>query len=923
MRHWVCLVFSVMAVTAVSAQVVIVRDDRLAATDPAARFVVDNQVATAERWLRRCRLPYRRVNASALTSAEIRNALCLLPANMPDSSSLALLQNAQRLVVWAWDRRTDGWRQALATMPNGKWRLITEPFPPDRPDGERAAQLAAWLLEGAQLSPRFQRLLRERWSAWLGELRRKRLAWLSEVTQKPFADEARRQQALTLLRPDLATVSLHAVADGTVWLQRLRILLSEHERIHRALAISLEPREGEIRGIWLHTYAPTNWEEVMQTLKAANFNCLFFRAGRGGNVVYRSQFLPRDPWAERTDLDELRNATEAAKRYGIELHAWRVNFHFGTAPDWLKEQMAKEDRLVRDPDGKQALWLNPADPRNQEHEFRAMTELLTYPVAGVHFDYIRYPEVPHYRFDYGEVSRRQFEQATGIRLTVFPRQVLLGPLKLRYDEWQRENVTNLVRRVYFAVKDANPQVAVSAAVWQRHRYYFALIKQDWMRWVREGILDFVCPMDYTANTDLFAERVGEQVMEVNGTIPIAPGIGAYLLDDEWQFVEQVKVARDLGADGFVVFSYNIAPLRDFLAALTLGATAKPTVPAYRAPRFVFHLSNGLRHKDMPITYRAGDAVHITATVTMGLLPADKVTSVRFALCWEREEGFRECPMTNAPMTNAQWMSAQWLVKATLMEGELTAEQLRKGATLRCVAKVPKGIVRLVVRGVVTFADGTTQPFVRRGPFVRGLSSSEFAAVLRSLLPVRFSSKVRRPVIGVVADGWHAERLVALLRRQGDTAFLVRYLLPTYWQSADVLVIPPLRDLRELTFERAQALRSWVAQGGRVLLLSEACGFHAHANLFPEVAEVTGEQRQVTVRWGRRSLRTGLDALSLRPANGADALMSANGNAIFVRGRFGQGIVGLWGLRMPLTDDAPEWQAWTPLFYEAVRRTLGR
>jgi hypothetical protein len=52
-------------------------------------------------------------------------------------------------------------------------------------------------------------------------------------------------------------------------------------------------------------------------------------------------------------------------------------------------------------------------------------------------------------------------------------------------------------------------------------------------------------------------------------------------------------------------------------------------------------------------------------------------------------------------------------------------------------------------------------------------------------------------------------------------------------------------------------------------------------------------------------------------------MSANGNAIFVRGRFGQGIVGLWGLRMPLTDDAPEWQAWTPLFYEAVRRTLGR
>ncbi|MFA0750256.1 MAG: hypothetical protein SLRJCFUN_000659 [Candidatus Fervidibacter sp.] len=900
MKGRMSLILLAMFVSFGQGQVLIVRDDRWAATAPAARFAVDNQVATAERWLRRCRLPYRRVNASALTPEEIRNALCLLPANMPDPSSLAALQNAQRFVVWAWNGRTDEWRQALATITSGKGRLITEPFPPDRSDGERAAQLAAWLLEGAQLSPRFQRLLRERWSAWVSELRRKRQAWLREITQKPFADEVRRQQALALLRPDLATVSLHLTQDGTVWLKRLRVLLSEHERIHRALAISLEPREGEIRGIWLHTYAPTNWEEVMQTLKAANFNCLFFRAGRGGNVVYRSQFLPRDLWAERADLDELANAAEAAKRYGIELHAWRVNFHFGTAPDWLKEQMAKEDRLVRDPEGKQALWLNPADPRNQEHEFRAMMELLTCSIAGVHFDYIRYPEAPHYRFDYSEVSRRQFEQATGIALSDFPRQVLLGPLKLRYDEWQRENVTNLVRRVYFAVKDANPQIAVSAAVWQRHRYYFALIKQDWMRWVREGILDFVCPMDYTADTSLFAERVKEQVTEVNGTVPIAPGIGAYLLDDEWQFLEQVKVARDLGADGFVVFSYNIAPLRDFLAALTLGATAQPTVPAHRAPRFVFHLSNGLRHKDMPITYRAGDAVHITATVTMGLLPADKVASVRFALRWEREEGFAE---------------------ATLMEGELTAEQLRKGATLRCTARVPKGIVRLVARGIVTFADGTTQPFVRRGPFVRGLPSNEFAAVLRSLLPVKLPSKTPRPAIGVIADGWHAERLTALLQRQGYTAFLVRYLLPTYWQPADVLVIPPLRDLRELTFERAQALRSWVAQGGRVLLLSEACGFHAHANLFPEVAEVIEEHRQVAVRWQRRLVRTGLNALALRPVNNADVLMSTDGNALLVRGKFGRGIVTFWGLRMPLTDDAPEWQAWTPLFCEVVRRAL--
>lgn len=903
-RWWLCVVLLGVSAVAVPAQILVVRDDRWAAESRESNFLVASHLETTERWLRRTRLPYARVNASALTPSMAEGTLCVLPANRPDAAVVTALQRARRVVVFAFvGSQQAAWQQAVASGNGQRWRVVTEPFSPDRTDGERAAQLAAWLLDGTPLPSLLQYRLRRDWTNWRDELRRKRVLWLNEILRRRFVDERRKRQALALLHPPVAAVRLTLTDNGSAWWQRLQTLLNEHTRIHRALAISLEPRAGEIRGIWLHTYAPTDWETVMQTLQAANFNCLFFRAGRGGNVVYRSPFLPRDAWAEQADLDELANATQAAQRYGIELHAWRVNFHFGTAPDWLKEQMAKDDRLVRDPDGKQALWLNPADPRNQEHEFRAMTELLAYPVAGVHFDYIRYPEVPHYRFDYSEIARRQFEQATGIVLTDFPRQVLLGPLKLRYDDWQRDNITNLVRRVYVAVKNANPQCAVSAAVWQRHRYYFALIKQDWVRWVREGILDFVCPMDYTANATLFAERVKEQVTEVNGTVPIAPGIGAYLMDDEWQLVEQVKIARDLGADGFVVFSYNIAPLRDFLAALTLGATAQPTFPAYRSPKIAFHLSDGVRHKDLPITYRAGDAVTVTAVVSMGLLPPDKVAKVQLALQWERQDGFAE---------------------QVLMERELTADDLRNGAIVRCRAKVPMGTVRLVARGTVERTDGERQPFVRRGPFVQGLAPTEFAHLLRSLLPVRLSSSQRRrPALGVVADGWHAERLVALLRRNGHRAFLVGYLLPNYWQAADVLVIPPLRDLRELTYERALQLRQWVNNGGTVLLLSEACGYHAHANLFPEIAEVVGEQTGKTLMLGRRSIRAPLNVLPLRPIGNSRALWHMDGKAVLVHGNLGKGGVVMLGVRLPVQGNAPEWRLVEPLLTEAVRLTVSR
>lgn len=888
------------------AQVLVVRDDRWANESPASRWLVNSNVQNAQRWLRRVRLPYQGVNASALTNGQVRNTLCLLPSNRPDPTLIAKLNRANRIVVFAFvGKQEEAWRQALQ-LPNqdgsgsvirkNGWLVALQPFDKQLSDGERAKQLAAWLFDGAKLQPSLQSSLQRRWSAWLNLLMQKRKGWLKEISQRPFSNFERQRQAITILRPRIATVDLSPTSDGTVWLQRLQTLLSEHERTHRALAISLEPREGEIRGVWLHTYAPTDWESVMETLKAANLNCLFFRAGRGGNVVYKSDFLPRDAWAEQSDLDELQNACTLAHQHKIELHAWRVNHHFGTAPDWLKEQMAKEDRLVRDPQGKQALWLNPADPRNQKHEFRAMLELLRYPVSGVHFDYIRYPEVPHYDFDYGEVSRREFEKATGIELIDFPKQVLFGPMKIRYDDWQRSNVTNLVRRVYLAVKDTNPEVAVSAAVWQRHRYYFALIKQDWMRWVKEKILDFVCPMNYTADTSTFAERVREQVSEINGQIPIAPGIGAYLMDEEWQLIEQVKVARDLGADGFVIFTYHIPPIKDFLTALTLGATAQPTYPAHRSPRIVFHLSDGVWLKDMPIIYREGDKVSITAVISKGLLPLNQVQEIRMTLQWERQDGF-----------------AQQILK----EATLSGDAIAKGATIHCKARILAGTARLIARGQVRFADGTVLPFVRRGPFVKGVSHLELEALISSLLPFRPPPNSPRPVIGVVAEGWSSDRFAKILQQCRMTSFPVRVLEPSYWQAGDVLIIPPLRDVRELTSERAQALRRWVEKGGRLILLSEACGYRAHANLFPEIALVARERAITSLTNGQQRIKLSTRALVLKPISSA-VLWRANGDTIAVRGKVGKGIVVLCGIRVPTTDDDPAWQGWEKLIRTLVR-----
>ncbi|MCS7191953.1 MAG: family 10 glycosylhydrolase [Armatimonadetes bacterium] len=890
------LLIAFVALPSVS-QVVVLRDDRWTEN----QWFVNRRVENVERWLRRMRIPYLRVNVSALTDGA--KGLFVLPANRPDEQVISYLQNAYRVVVFAFaGNQTHDWQEALDINSNDEivridnWLLVLKPLSPDLSDSDKAKLLASWLFEGSTIPSTLQSLLQDRWQEWHQSLMQKRNRWLKEIASLPYRDEKRKQKALELLQKPLSQVSLTLTSDGTTWFNRLKELLDEHERLHKALAISLEPRDGEIRGVWLHTYAPTDWETVMKTIKEANLNCLFFRAGRGGNVVYRSQFLPRDQWAEQADLDELQNAVEAAKRYGIELHAWRVNHHFGTAPDWLKEQMAKEGRLVRDPEGRQALWLNPGDPRNQEHEFKAMMEMLNYPVAGVQFDYIRYPETPHYNFDYSEISRREFEKETGINLTDFPRQVLFGPLKIRYDDWQRENVTKLVRRVYNAIKKARPEVAVSAAVWQRHRYYYALIKQDWMLWVREGILDFVCPMDYTAENDVFYERVNEQVLEVNGQLPIAIGIGAYLHTDEWQFIEQVKIARDLGADGFVIFSYNIAPLKDFLSVLTLGATSKPTYPAYRSPKITFGLSGGFRLKDLPIVYRAGEKVRFHLSVSPGLLPANSLKEVRLKLQWERHEGFAEQVIT---------------------ETTLSGDRVKRGAIIIGEASVPKGKVRLVACGHIVYIENSTKPFIRRGPFVKGVNATKFQNLVQSLLPPKTTKRTRKPIIGVVAEGWGSDMFVKILKSEGFTAFPLQFLEPEYWEAADILVVPSLHDLRELTYQRALALRDWVAKGGDVLLLSEACGFRAHPNLFPEIAIALRERTVKEFSIDQKKFKFETRVLILQPQSGK-VIGMANGDAIAVTGKLGKGRVVQCSVRIPTREESPEWRDWQNLILMLIK-----
>ena len=96
-------------------------------------------------------------------------------------------------------------------------------------------------------------------------------------------------------------------------------------------------------------------------------------------------------------------------------------------------------------------------------------------------------------------------------------------------------------------------------------------------WLREGLVDFVCPMNYFTDTKQFEDYVRTQLAMPSAAERIVPGIGVTSTStrlDAVQTINQIVRARAAGAPGFILFELNPALDREILPVLSLGVTAK-------------------------------------------------------------------------------------------------------------------------------------------------------------------------------------------------------------------------------------------------------------------------------------------------------------------------------------------------------------
>jgi len=362
------------------------------------------------------------------------------------------------------------------------------------------------------------------------------------------------------------------------------------------------PRSDEVRALWVVRTTLTTPEKIRQMVesaKAAGFNTLIVQVRGRGDAYYRGRFEPRavELKDQPATFDPLAVTLAEAKKSGLKVHAWLntsllanldalpvdPSHVYNKHPEWLAvphpvagelyrmspKSQAYRDKIVEWSKANRAelegVYTGPANPKVREHIYKVWLDILSkYDVDGMHFDYVRFASPD---FDYSRTSLEAFAkwlkpQLSKVEYRRLQESLKANPLaaaetyKDKFADFQRQQVTSLVERIYRAAKKRRPNLIVSAAVFANSENAYTRRFQDWRRWLAMGILDVACPMAYSQDTAVFQKQIEVAASTAHDSgRRVWAGIGAYRIPVE-STVEKINVARYLKSDGIILFSYD-------------------------------------------------------------------------------------------------------------------------------------------------------------------------------------------------------------------------------------------------------------------------------------------------------------------------------------------------------------------------------
>jgi len=322
-------------------------------------------------------------------------------------------------------------------------------------------------------------------------------------------------------------------------------------------------------------------KEIVKTCQSYHINTIFFQVRTTNDAFYPSKINPSSRYlmeeeGRKMPFDVFEYMINQAKNASLSVHAWLNPYRVSMKSDLSKDEYLKTcddlnfakkhpDLLVTDKKGQ--FILNPASEKVKKHILNTIDEILNhYDIDGIHFDDYFYP--------YGGLSDDNddtllFEQRDDKNQSI--------------GDFRRMHVTDIVRRTYKLIKSHHTtlQFGISPfGIWKNktkdnHGSHTSIKASqsysneyaDSYHWVKEGIIDYICPQIYwqfAHELAPFADLVDFWVDAVKDTnVDLYIGHAPYRLGQEGDFKNPMEIVNQLmyceqydEIKGHVFFTYH-------------------------------------------------------------------------------------------------------------------------------------------------------------------------------------------------------------------------------------------------------------------------------------------------------------------------------------------------------------------------------
>lgn len=334
-------------------------------------------------------------------------------------------------------------------------------------------------------------------------------------------------------------------------------------------------------------YSKTGVEGLLDFCQKSKINEIYLQFYRGGEAFYDSKILDKNRYQDMlkaAGADMIDYLLDEANDKNIKVFAWICVLNIGQnrSADILKkygnivltkDQHSRTSMNMGNPSQLDKyymrdvqLYLEPGDPKVVDYTLAVTNDIMDrYPkISGFHLDYIRYPMaipyLPDSRFNrfgisygFGENNVARFLGKTGIDPKNFSGD---GNGEAAWDDWKREQVTNLVDKISKTVKKKLPGALISCAVIPSVESAYLFGYQNWAGWLEKGIIDYVVLMNYTKDNEIAKQRVTSALAH-RGKGKVYNGIGVFVMEKIPDvFIQQYDMVKSVKPDGIAFFAYD-------------------------------------------------------------------------------------------------------------------------------------------------------------------------------------------------------------------------------------------------------------------------------------------------------------------------------------------------------------------------------